>query len=273
MIDCGVHHGIPAQEYHKIPAVSASWLCALRKSPKHLRWFLDHGFDETEAKLKGTVAHAATLEPERFAQEYAIGPDVKLNTLGGKKEWGAFAAANPGKELVRGKMGEEVLEIRRSLMECPEARDLIEIKGDSEVTGIWKDKATGLLCKLRLDRLVVDAALVWDLKLTVCANEYKFAMAARDLDMDLKAAWYLRGLAELGIAVDSFYHIAVESGPPYCVEPYKIHDFNLEMADLDCTDLLAKYDQCVRANKWIAYHEGVKILKLPRRYPKEQDGA
>lgn len=83
------------------------------------------GDSETKAKTRGSIIHAAMLEPDRFDAEYAIGPSVDLRTKAGKSAWEAFAAENPGKELVRGADGDAMLAARASIWKHPKARELL----------------------------------------------------------------------------------------------------------------------------------------------------
>jgi len=71
----GIHRGIPESDYHRpvLGLASKSTLDDVRRSPAH--YFANvTGVTESsssDAFAFGTAFHCATLEPERFGQEYA----------------------------------------------------------------------------------------------------------------------------------------------------------------------------------------------------------
>lgn len=258
----GLYPDVPAEIYHGWAAVSNSWLSQLRRSPAHLRHCLDHGFGESEAKTIGTAVHAATLEPHKFAELYAIGPDVKLNTKEGKEQWGQFVEANPGKAHLRGEVGAAVLGMREAILAHPKARQLLEATGLTEVSAVWNDAETGLRCKMRADRLLADAAIIWDLKTTSDASPEAFARDAGKFGYYRQSAFYLHGIAGF-CPCDLFLHIVVESKPPYAVGVYAICDSDIELGWRHCQRLLQKYAECQQRREWPGYCDGIRTISLP----------
>jgi hypothetical protein len=74
----GCIEGQPTAEYHgDRSAVSSSALKQMLISPAHCLRYLNEGREETPAMLTGTMLHAALLEPDRFATEFAMVPVVR----------------------------------------------------------------------------------------------------------------------------------------------------------------------------------------------------
>ena len=87
----GWHDGIPNEEYHSSSAISSS---LLRRALDGSIWGVDRPV--TEAMTRGTMIHAAVLEPDEFAK-YVIKPDdMSFATTEGK----AWKAAQNGAPIV-----------------------------------------------------------------------------------------------------------------------------------------------------------------------------
>nr|BDD45442.1 hypothetical protein 10 [bacterium] len=71
---------MPNEDYHAAAGLSASRLKAAAKSGAH---FKDHGLEPNPSIRKGTVLHAAALEPEEFNRIYAELPSRPMNTKDG----------------------------------------------------------------------------------------------------------------------------------------------------------------------------------------------
>lgn len=270
--DCGIYPGLPCEQYHALDAASNSRLTELKRSPKHMRYAVEFGND-TDAKARGDCAHAALLQPERFAAEYAIGPHVKLNTKAGKDEWEAFAADNAGKTLIRGAEGAKVLGIREAVWAHPQARKLLEAAGETELSVVWDDPATGVRCKMRADHIAEKWSTVVDVKTTRDAAPDAFARAACQYGYFRQAAFYLDGLARSGRSYERFAIIAVESEPPHGVIVYQVRDEALVRGAAELKPLLARYARCEQRGEWKGYDEDIQWLDMPEwAYRLEQTG-
>lgn len=99
----GVYSDVPDTAYFSWDCASNSQLSDIHE---HCPAVARHAFmnpkQPTDEQLIGTYTHCLALEPERFAREFAIGPDVNLNKKDGKDQWTAFCNANPGKTHIRG---------------------------------------------------------------------------------------------------------------------------------------------------------------------------
>lgn len=259
----GVYEGIPWEVYRSWPYVNNSGLTRFLRSPAHYKAGLDTD-DDTAAKTRGTICHAGILEPGRFEKEYAIGPDVKLNTKAGKDEWEAFVAANPGKCHVRGADGEAMLGCREAIWSHPTARRLLESEGPVEVCVVWDDRATGLRCKARVDKLATAYAFIPDIKTTRDARREKFERSIFDFGYHRQGAFYLHGLASAGLSFDHFGIIAVEPEPPYALSVFEVDDEAIEAGGVEMNAALADFAGCVETKQWPGYKQRPVKIGLPK---------
>ena len=75
----GIYDGLPDAVYHDAPGVSSSVLKEMGRSPAHCRAKQDGDRNKrTKALETGIILHCAVLEPERFAQDYAL-PPMRIN--------------------------------------------------------------------------------------------------------------------------------------------------------------------------------------------------
>lgn len=96
-----------------------------------------------------------------------------------------------------------------------------------QVTTVWKDEHTGLLCKSRPDICKTKKNVIVDIKTTLDASPEGFAREAAKYDYYLQAAMQIEGAIKTGLMeqVDTFYWLAVEKTPPY---NYCLYDFGTE---------------------------------------------
>lgn len=252
----GAHRAIPNDEYQKWDAASSSRLGVLvDESPMHLRYKIEHGDAETDAKTRGTLMHAAMLEPERFGKEYAIGPDVNLSTKIGKAEWDAFIKDHPGKYHIRGKDGGKILGMRASLWKHSLASSLLRACGESELSLTWVDKSTGVICKARIDRLCLakSGRRIVDLKKTTNSKPEIFTNRVYEYGYYIQGHLYLSGVAAVMEPVEFYDILSVEETPPYAVCVHQLTDDQLDMGRAACSLALELYKRCCGSREWPGY--------------------
>jgi hypothetical protein len=69
--ESSIQSRVAYEDYAAVPAVSITRLKELRRSAQHYRYALTHP-KETDPLRLGTASHVATLEPERFASQFAV---------------------------------------------------------------------------------------------------------------------------------------------------------------------------------------------------------
>lgn len=259
----GVYEGVSFKDYASWPYLNNSGLTRFLRSPAHYKAGLDTD-DDTAAKTRGTLCHAGILEPARFGKEYAIGPDVKLNTKSGKDEWEAFVAATPGKCHVRGADGAAMLGCREAIWSHRWAVELLRSEGPSEVCIVWDDAATGLRCKARVDKAATGpASCAVDLKTTRDARREAFERSIWTYGYHRQAAFTLHGLAALGMTLDKFYIIPIEPEPPYALMVYEVEHAAIEAGRVEIVAGMVDFAECRRLDKWPGYSEAPEFIGLP----------
>ena len=243
-------------DYHADPAVSASHLHAVAKSPYHY-WsrYLDPqrvSVEPTTAMRLGSLVHCAVLEPEELAGRYGVcGP---RNTKAGKEQAERMAAA--GIEAVTQSDMALALSMALSVRLHPAAAALLA-HGKAEQSFWWDDAATGLRCKCRPAWYA--GTTVIDLKTTTDASPSSFARSIATFRYHVQASHYLAGLH----GAERFVFIAVEKTAPYAVAVYE-----LDAAALAAGDELRQRDMrviadCQAISEWPGYGNTIQSLSLP----------
>lgn len=258
---------MPSAEYHALPALSASGLKHLRRSPAH---YYAAALDPqrppqepTPAMRAGTLAHCALFEPDELAARYIVKPaGIDYRTKDGK----AWRDAQPaGLDLVDDEQMQTALRQAASIRALPDLAALLA-DGRAEVSAFWRDEETGELCKCRPDWVAPagDGVILVDGKTTQDASPEGFGRAIWTCAYHLQAAWYIDGYQRAtGLHVHGFVFAAVESAYPHVAAPYMLGDDVLEKARAENRRLLNLYAECKRAGTWAGYSAGINLIQLP----------
>jgi hypothetical protein len=243
-------------DYHADPAVSASHLHAVARSPYHY-WsrFLDSNripLEPTAAMRLGTLVHTAVLEPDELSKRYST--CLPRNTKAGKEQ--AERMATAGIEAVTGSDMALALSMANSVRNHPAAAALLA-QGKAEQSFWWDDTTTGLRCKCRPDWYY--GTTVIDLKTTTDASPSGFARSIATFRYHVQASHYLTGLH----GAKRFVFIAVEKTAPYAVAVYE-----LDAAAMAAGDELRQRDMrviadCQATKEWPGYGDDCQTLSLP----------
>lgn len=284
----GVHAQEPYEEYHRWNAASNSRLSLLRRSPAHLRAYLDGGLNRTSPALElGRAIHTAVLEPDTFDSRYVVAE--QCTALTAKKEpcrnmgshlhaelgWlcGTHIKSAPISTVQNSKLVIEPNDraicygIRDSVYRHPAAKALLAgiSPVSAEVSLSWVDPDTGIMCKARPDYVteaIAGGALV-DLKSAREASAREFERSIFAHGYYRQGAHYLDGAEACAIDVAHFVHIAVEKEPPYAVAVYRMRDDVMVAGRQHLAPLKRMYADCVAADAWPAYSDEVQDIALP----------
>jgi len=175
----GVYRGISNADYHGGDGHSKSGLDLVRKSPAHLRHARANPSERTPTPSQrlGTAFHALVLEPELFAQSYAlpfVAPEgalssvddmkaalesvgVKLPSKAKKADFEdavraslpdavllsdarkAYDEANEGREVLSPEDWQRIHDMRDAVMAHPAARKLLTAPGEAELSAYWEE--------------------------------------------------------------------------------------------------------------------------------------
>lgn len=257
----GIHYGIPDHEYHAdAESISKSGLDLIACSPRHY-WHRylreDAEPHDTPTFRKGKAFHAATFEPDTLNQRFIVRP--KFSGEGARvarAEWDAehadYTILNPAEM-------RDALAMRDALMAEPRTRRWVEAPGPVEASIYWTDKATGVKCRCRIDKIAeVDGGVVLvDGKSTKSAELRDIAKSINDYRYDVQDAFYSDG-ARIGadLNVLGFVFLFVESptnGNPPQAYDVRLCEDSVEVGRMRAAEDLRTYAECLASGKWPGY--------------------
>lgn len=214
--------GMPASVYHAIDRVSASLLAEFHVDEAEGDLYLRTPREpETMDMAFGTAFHAALLEPEDYAARKLVRNDIGPSAKVGMRE---AQQANPGRIILARGWEAQIAGIQAKCREHPAVSEIIlsDIgrRAFKEVVLLWSETVYGdtVLCKARLDYWHQDWSLCADIKTTNSAKRIDFERLLPKLAYPLKAAWYLRGVRQCGLAArPDFAWLPMERDAPHRV--------------------------------------------------------
>jgi hypothetical protein len=262
----------------KLDEASASGLKKMLRSPAHFHhWVQDPDADKSSPALEfGRAFHCATLEPDVFADTYAVLPaDAPQRPtaamLGAAKPsdsskarqewWAAFDAENSGRVFLSANDHDRARYMADSVRAHPVAAGLL-VGGEREVTFRWHDDETGLACKSRAD-LYLPGEFLMDLKSCVDASPEGFARAVINYGYDVQQAHYVDGAKQCDDPLRHFIFLACESAAPYVCQPHVL-DAHAESRGWTLRQrAITRQAECFKANRWPGYSDRINELTLP----------
>jgi hypothetical protein len=253
---------MPNDVYHSMPgSYSKSGLDTFHNDP--YKFFNPAERKQTRPMELGSAIHAAILEPNVFAEEYMLIPEVKDRRQSEYKM--AVAQFGAGKVFTNDDC-KKIEGMQKAVHANDEAHKLLTVPGFFEVSGFSVDEKTGLVMRHRFDKLaLIDGE--WfgvDLKKTQGSDQYKFSKSIYDYRYHVQYAIYSKGFKEItGIDLSGFIFIAVEDIHPHKVAIYELCDISKKIgrdeARMDL-DLLAEY----KAGNITAHNNSeCEIISLP----------
>lgn len=263
----GIHRGIDMADYHSWDAASNSRLSRLLQSPAHLKAYLDGDMPDTPALRFGRAAHAAILEPDIFEVNYRCAPNVDRRTKAGREAWAEFIEGIDPEKVLTPEDHAACLAMRDSVHSMRTASGLLSGHGDIELSCVWEDADTGVLCKGRFDRLSDDVPgrAIIDLKTCRDARWRFFQNDVNRYGYHRQGALYLAGAKALGIDVQHYVILAVEKAVPFGCIPYRMRESDLEVGMEVLRPLLRRYAELIGASReeWPCYPDEVVDIGIP----------
>jgi len=277
----GIHENVPAEVYHQrvMGVVNTGALKVLHgKTPAHYRAWLEEEPDEESKALEfGRALHCAMLEPAIFDATYvqpvehpyrrptAMQRNAKKPsdaTLAAIGYWDAWNAANAGMIEITVAEKRMIQGMAAAVMAHPEA-SILALASRREVTVIWTDRRTGLLCKARYDLWDDRIVVIGDVKSTEDATPSAFSRSVARYGYHIQDAHYLDGARSLGFTQADFVFIAVEKEPPHGTITYRLNEESRKHGHelrYRAMDTLA---ECIETDRWPGYESGIQNLSLP----------
>lgn len=201
---------MPNKEYQAYPAMSNSRLALFAPDENALEWAENCPVDGDALKTLdfGDAMHAICLEPERLDNDFAVLPELNLRTNAGKEEKKEFLNENQGKKILTYDEHKKLKLMYGSVMAHPGARMLLESEGPTELSCFWEDSITGLPCKCRPDKNILNSNKLVDIKTTPDLRKFKYSV--EDYRYFVQAPFYTDGASECGLAKDEMEFIVIQ---------------------------------------------------------------
>jgi hypothetical protein len=223
----GIYMNVPFEDYARWDAMNHSKLRHFAKTPRHARDAMLWEPESTKYQDLGHALHQAFLEPQLFDELYMVAPHVDRRFKAGKAAWAAFERQAAGRTIITKPEMEMMRGLLSSIAGHVTAREALYGVGVSELSIVWIDPETGVLCKARIDRLceIGQWAFIVDLKTThKPASTHSWQTSIEKYVMHEQAAHYIRGLSVLrpleGDAVRKFAWLVCETVRPWCVRMF-----------------------------------------------------
>lgn len=262
-----LHHNLPFDDYRALPGVGWSELRHMDASPAHYRAAAEGPEGEPSSQmLAGTLAHMATLEPERYERSVVVYEGRRQG-----KTWEAFREEHADTEHIV-KPGEDARAraIADAVRSHPVAGPLLT--GEAEVSVTWTHGTTDIDCRARLDWLDAERGILGELKTTSSTHPRKVAAQVARMGYHGQLAHYAEGARHALGATPTVYLVAVEQTPPHDVAVLWVHEDTLYAGAGWRRELLTRLAECRRADQWPGRSQQVKPLELPAwAFPDEAD--
>ena len=253
-------------EYHGSGELSRSTAWSLLTTcPQKVKYDMTHRKESSPALVIGSAFHAATLEPGKFDDEFAVKPQEidgqGPRTKHYKEEFEMMQKNEPNKSWLTPSDYDLVMDMAASALDHPILRThMAEQSSIIEGTGAFEME--GAKCKVRPDLYNPGAGVVIDLKSTQDASEKGFAKSVRQFGYTFQACWYMHALRLIGEKPKQFIFLAVEKSAPHLTAAYTLSatDIDKQMANMEKACKL--WATCESSGVWPSYTDDVTTLDL-----------
>ena len=265
----GLYENIPHATYLRWRAINHSAAKEMRRTPSHvqasLRRTIEGDTDDSPAKILGTAAHVAMLEPGRLdalVLEGPINPRTGKSFGVGTKAWDDCVACNPGRLVVGSEDLAKLRGMSAGIWASTKARAILETPGMSEVAGIVTDPESGLRFKFRLDR-IVPGVLGFDYKTTASAHWDDFRKDVARYGYHTQLEWYRRWYKAITGDPLPFGLLVQETSDPWHARVFQLGERTEAMAAARVSEWVAQLRRCAIRNEWPGYGDEVEVIDVP----------
>jgi len=282
MLTPGVYLDVPDPEYRSWPAISQTSLKVIgEKSPAAYKYQQEHLRPRTEALIRGSVVDCLCFEPEAWDERFLVSkwpnaiclecgadPCEPCTTQKGSPakvcHSGRKAAPSFDKRIViTPEESKEYGRIASAALEHPTVGNLIATS-QHQVSLLWKDEETEVMCKGRLDIKRDD--LIGDLKTCMAGaarNPGAWARHAFKFGYHYQSAFYTGGWEVLTGERLPWLWAAVETEAPYPVAIFQADPNWMRAGEIAYRRALRMYADCLEVNAWPGYPDDVQECSLP----------
>ena len=265
----GIYQNLPFNDYLKIDAFSSSMIGPILRSPKHLQQYLADGVTSSQITT-GSLVDCLLLEPDKFAEYFQMTPEYYVNAKKDQKPWDLRSSTcremkkqieATGRELVSVQDMDVANKIKDEILAHKTARELL-IDAQTQVSMVWEDPETGILCKGRIDIKNEDS--IGDLKTTFDASPGAFSRHVYKFNYHCQAALYIAGWAALNAGEMLPYNFIVgETNPPYTAATYVLGEDSLMAGEYVYKEALKRYQDYKESDVVLGYSEFLEPVDIP----------
>lgn len=261
-------------EYHACPEFSSSQLKDILRSSAH--FYSNNILKENERETKkhldfGTLAHTLFLEPEQFEHEFIVGPKFDRRTKAGKEEAASWEAANQGKIIIDQEMLDGANRIANNLRKLSSYKLMQDNPGMAEASIFFTDPVYGLNLRVRPDYHIIPCdefpnGLLFDVKTTTDARQFKFQRSCSDFGYDISATMYREGFQQHYKTEEKpeFIFLVAESSAPFNVKQYRASSLFLSIGEQRYNKAKELLTESLLINEWDGYSTELEDISLPQ---------
>ncbi len=247
---------------------------------------------ETKKHLDfGTLAHTLFLEPEQFANEFAVIPadapkpptDVMRNAKNPSEDsikrvqwWDNFAAEHGTKITITEEQLAGAKRIADNFMKLSSYAVMQSHYGMPEASIFFTDPIYGLKLRVRPDYHIAPCSalpngLMFDVKTTRDARHFKFSKDSGEMGYSLSASMYREGFQQYYGTENKpdFIYLVAENTAPFNGKQYKASDLFLSVGDVQYRKAKELLAESLLINEWDGYSLEMEDLYLPSYMTKQ----
>lgn len=218
----------------------------------------------TRAMAIGSAVHCRILEPDMYAERYAVRPENLDGRTKAGKEW--LASVVDRVRLTAADGG--LVEAMASAVEShPVASEYLSMSPhDTETRIEWTDAETGAECHGTPDRVIYpggDRVILLGLKTTRTIDPRRFSADAWRMGYNLQWAFYHDALIALGHRSPEVVEIVVEASAPHDVIVYRVPRHVLDIGRQEYRTALARILECRELKQWPGYADREMVYEPP----------
>lgn len=262
----GIYADIPMEMYHGDicdgPAISSSGMRRMMTSPAHY-WDCSpynpnrEEDDSSKSIILGRMAHHLLFGEDHFAALFVQQPE---RTPHGDPWHHArpYCKAWKKRQNEQGKtiFTKSMIDIVKGMADALSREPLVQagiLNGEIERSWFWKDKETGIWLKVRPDATPTDSLDFADLKTAKSVEEeyLRYAIGPRGYGYYQQGA--LAGMAcqaLLGVPMNSFSFVFIESARPYCVETVTLKDHDIALGVRANRYAIRQFVHGIKTGEW-----------------------
>ena len=274
----GIYPGVPDEVYHSDPVEGGSLSSTGAREVLHCPAKFDYGRKHPRPpKREFDLGHAA--------HHMVLGVGARIEKIKAdnyktvKARAQRDAAYEAGAVPVLPHELEQVEAMAAAVHAHPTAGPLLRNALHFELTLVWRNVQSGVMCRARIDclsRAANGRILIVDYKTAASAEPEAIRKAIATYGYHQQFDFYIDGVMELGISRNPLPLLIVqEKTPPYVVTVAQLTESALDIAAVKNAKALDKYRECMSTGRWPGYAEDIVGAPLPayeeKRFAEERD--